>query len=256
LRHPAPRVMDFKTLKSPSARGAPSGPPRSSAGSRAATPSRSPATSTRATWLPQPAAHQTRDRVQPGRGLPPPMPPRTWTSSTYGRRGAALEHKDSLGTAPSSTPARCSANDRPHRRHTQRVQPVAHRAVHFLQKSGSCPSGRGSRRLRAAPVPGAEMQGRLRRGGLARRGATGSLTVHQDARNLTARLATGDENRPPPRTRPGTPGVRSVRGALALDGSTLAAGDGGRSGATGRTPRGARGARRRPSSCSSDPRLA
>src|SRR5207248_9755524 len=74
------------------------------------------------------------------------------------------------------------------------------------------------------PFPAASMLGRL--GVVAPcDGRDGSLTVHRDARILAARLAPGDEIVHSP-----APGrhawVQVVRGALALDGTALAAGDG------------------------------
>ena len=74
------------------------------------------------------------------------------------------------------------------------------------------------------PFPAAEMQGQLRVVA-SPDGRDGSLTVHQDARILAARLAPGDEI-----VHSLAPGrhawVQVVRGALALDGTALAAGDG------------------------------
>jgi len=96
--------------------------------------------------------------------------------------------------------------------------------VHFLQiwilpeRQGLAPG------YEQRAFPAAEMQGRLRLVA-ARDGRDGSVTVHQDVRLLAARLAPGEEI-----VHSLAPGrhawLQIVRGALVMNGTTLAAGDG------------------------------
>ena len=96
--------------------------------------------------------------------------------------------------------------------------------MHFLQiwilpeRQGLAPG------YEQCAFPAAEMQGRLRLVA-ARDGRDGSVTVHQDVRLLAARLAPGEEI-----VHSLAPGrhawLQVVRGALVMNGTTLAAGDG------------------------------
>src|SRR5207247_2263640 len=104
----------------------------------------------------------------------------------------ALEHKDSLGTGsvihPGEVQRMTAGTGVTHSEYnSSRIEPV-----HFLQiwilpeRQGLAPG------YEQRPFPAAEMQGRLRVVA-SPDGRDGSLTVHQDARILAARLAPGDE---------------------------------------------------------------
>src|SRR5207247_1131191 len=101
-----PAVEAGDTLAPTSVR-APSAAARSSAGFRAATPSRSPTTSTRATWASAACASSTRTGCSRAQASPP-MATATWRSSPTSSR-ARSSTRTAWGPGPSSTPARCSA---------------------------------------------------------------------------------------------------------------------------------------------------
>jgi len=138
---------------------------------------------------------------------------------TYVVEGA-LEHEDSLGTGSVIRPGevqRMSAG-------TGVTHSEYNPPVHFLQiwilpeRSGLAPG------YEQRAFPAAELHGRLRP--LASRdGREGSVTVHQDVQVWAARLAAGEVAIH--RLSPGRHAwLQGVRGALAVNGTTLAAGDG------------------------------
>ena len=162
------------------------------------------------------------DRVQPGAGFPT-HGHRDMEIVTYVVEGA-LEHKDSLGTGsvihPGEVQRMTAGTGVTHSEYnSSRIEPV-----HFLQiwilpeRQGLAPG------YEQRAFPAAEMQGRLRLVA-ARDGRDGSVTVHQDVRLLAARLAPGEEI-----VHSLAPGrhawLQVVRGALVMNGTTLAAGDG------------------------------
>ena len=162
------------------------------------------------------------DRVEPGAGFPT-HGHRDMEIVTYVVEGA-LEHKDSLGTGsvirPGEVQRMTAGTGVTHSEYNpSRIEPVHLLQIWILPERQGLAPGYEQR-----PFPAAEMQGRLRVVASCD-GRDGSLTVHQDARILAARLAPGDEI-----VHSLAPGrhawVQVVRGALALDGSTLAAGDG------------------------------
>ena len=162
------------------------------------------------------------DRVQPGAGFPT-HGHRDMEIVTYVVEGA-LEHKDSMGTGsvirPGEVQRMTAGTGVTHSEYNaSRTEPV-----HFLQiwilpeRQGLAPG------YEQRAFPGAEMQGRLRLVA-SRDGREGSVTVHQDVQVLAARLAAGDEA--VHRLAPGRHAwLQVVHGALALNGTTLATGDG------------------------------
>ena len=162
------------------------------------------------------------DRVQPGAGFPT-HGHRDMEIVTYVVEGA-LEHKDSMGTGsvirPGEVQRMTAGSGVTHSEYNaSRAEPV-----HFLQiwilpeRQGLAPG------YEQRAFPAAEMQGRLRLVA-SRDGREGSVTVHQDVQVLAARLAAGDEA--VHRLAPGRHAwLQVVRGALALNGTSLATGDG------------------------------
>jgi len=162
------------------------------------------------------------DRVQPGAGFP-----------THGHRdleivtyvvAGALEHKDSLGTGsvirPGDVQRMTAGTGVTHSEYNpSRSEPVHLLQIWILPERQGLPPGYEQRAF-----PPTEMQGRLRLVA-ARDGREGSVTVHQDARLFAARLAAGDKvvHRLPPGRHAW---LQLVRGALALNGTTLRQGDG------------------------------
>src|SRR5207247_2933582 len=153
------------------------------------------------------------DRVQPGAGFP-----------THGHRdmeivtyvvAGALEHKDSLGTGsvirPGEVQRMTAGTGVTHSEYNpSRIEPVHFLQIWLLPERQGLTPGYEQQAFSAA-----EMQGRLRLVA-SRDGRDGSVTVHQDARILAARLAPGDElvhSLAPSRHA----WVQVVRGALALD---------------------------------------
>src|SRR3989449_2195011 len=162
------------------------------------------------------------DRVAPRNGFPT-HGHRDMEIITYVLEGE-LEHRDSMGNGsvirPGEVQRMTAGTGVTHSEYNpSRIEPV-----HFLQvwilpeRQGLAPG------YEQRTFPAAEMQGRPRVVA-SRDGRDGSLTVHQDAGILAARLAPGDEI-----VHSLSPGrhawVQVVRGALALDGIALAAGDG------------------------------
>src|SRR5213083_172332 len=162
------------------------------------------------------------DRIAPGMGF-----------GTHGHRDmeivtyvleGALEHKDSLGTGSVIRPGEVQRMTAGTGVTHSEYNPSRTEPVHFLQiwilpeRQGLAPG------YEQRAFPAAEMQGRLRLVA-SRDGRESSVTLHQDARILAARLAPGEEI-----VHSFAPGrhawVQVVRGALALDGTALAAGDG------------------------------
>ena len=162
------------------------------------------------------------DRVQPGAGFP-----------THGHRdmeivtyvvAGALEHKDSLGTGsvirPGDVQRMTAGTGVTHSEYNpSRSEPVHLLQIWILPERQGLPPGYEQRAF-----PPTEMQGRFRLVA-ARDGREGSVTVHQDARLFAARLAAGDKvvHRLPPGRHAW---LQLVRGALALNGTTLRQGDG------------------------------
>jgi len=162
------------------------------------------------------------DRVQPGEG--------------FGRHGhrdmeilswvleGALAHRDSTGGEGVLRPGevqRMSAGTGV--RHSE-MNPSRDEPVHFLQiwilpdRTGHTPS------YEQKAFPEAERRGRLRLVA-SPDGAEGSVTIHQDARMYAGLLAEGERTRHV--LAPGRQAwVQVARGALALDGQPLEAGDG------------------------------
>ena len=162
------------------------------------------------------------DRVQPGAGFPT-HGHRDMEIVTYVVEGA-LEHKDSMGNGsvirPGEVQRMTAGTGVTHSEYNpSRIEPVHFLQVWILPERQGLPPGYEQRTF-----PAAEMQGRPRVVA-SRDGRDGSLTVHQDAGILAARLAPGDEI-----VHSLSPGrhawVQVVRGELALDGIALAAGDG------------------------------
>ena len=162
------------------------------------------------------------DRVQPGGGFPT-HGHRDMEIVTYVVEGA-LEHKDSLGTGSVIRPGEVQRMTAGTGVTHSEYNPSRAEPVHFLQiwilpeRQGLAPG------YEQRAFPAAEMQGRLRLVA-ARDGRDGSVTVHQDVRLLAARLAPGEEI-----VHSLAPGrhawLQIVRGALVMNGTTLAAGDG------------------------------
>ena len=162
------------------------------------------------------------DRVQPGAGFPT-HGHRDMEIVTYVVEGA-LEHKDSLGTGSVIRPGEVQRMTAGTGVTHSEYNPSRTEPVHFLQiwilpeRQGLAPG------YEQRAFPAAEMQGRLRLVA-ARDGRDGSVTVHQDVRLLAARLAPGEEI-----VHSLAPGrhawLQIVRGALVMNGTTLAAGDG------------------------------
>ena len=162
------------------------------------------------------------DRVQPGGGFPT-HGHRDMEIVTYVVEGA-LEHKDSLGTGSVIRPGEVQRMTAGTGVTHSEYNPSRTEPVHFLQiwilpeRQGLAPG------YEQRAFPAAEMQGRLRLVA-ARDGRDGSVTVHQDVRLLAARLAPGEEI-----VHSLAPGrhawLQVVRGALVMNGTTLAAGDG------------------------------
>src|SRR5205814_657284 len=128
----------------------------------------------------------------------------------------ALEHKDSLGTGSVIRPGEVQRMTAGTGVTHSEYNPSRTEPVHFLQiwilpeRQGLAPG------YEQRTFPAAEMQGRLRVVA-SRDGRESSVTLHQDARILAARLAPGEEI-----VHSFAPGrhawVQVVRGALALDG--------------------------------------
>ena len=162
------------------------------------------------------------DRVQPGGGFPT-HGHRDMEIVTYVVEGA-LEHEDSLGTGSVIRPGEVQRMTAGTGVTHSEYNPSRTEPVHFLQiwilpeRQGLAPG------YEQRAFPAAEMQGRLRLVA-ARDGRDGSVTVHQDVRLLAARLAPGEEI-----VHSLAPGrhawLQVVRGALVMNGTTLAAGDG------------------------------
>jgi len=162
------------------------------------------------------------DRVQPGGGFPT-HGHRDMEIVTYVVEGA-LEHKDSLGTGSVIRPGEVQRMTAGTGVTHSEYNPSRTEPVHFLQiwilpeRQGLAPG------YEQRAFPAAEMQGRLRLVA-ARDGRDGSVTVHQDVRLLAARLAPGEEI-----VHSLAPGrhawLQVVRGALVMNGTMLAAGDG------------------------------
>ena len=162
------------------------------------------------------------DRVQPGQGFPTHAH-RDMEIISYVLAGA-LEHRDSLGTGSVIRPGdvqRMSAGTGV--RHSE-FNPSATEPVHFLQiwieplRRSIAPG------YEQKTFPEADKRGRLRLVA-APDGADGSVTIHQDARVYATVLDRGAEVK-----HALGPGRRAwmqvTRGALALNGATLVAGDG------------------------------
>lgn len=162
------------------------------------------------------------DKVQPGRGF-----------GTHGHRDmeiisyvldGALEHQDSLGTGSVIRPGdvqRMSAGTGI--RHSE-FNASQSDPVHFLQiwivpnQTGIEP---GYEQIHVSPE---DKQGQLRLVG-SRDGRDGSVTIHQDAELYASNLKSGDQvsySLRPQRSA----WVQVARGAIALNGQLLAAGDG------------------------------
>ena len=162
------------------------------------------------------------DRVEPGAGFPT-HGHREMEIVTYVVEGA-LEHKDSLGTGSVIRPGEVQRMTAGTGVTHSEYNPSRTEPVHFLQiwilpeRQGLAPG------YEQRAFPAAEMQGRLRLVA-ARDGRDGSVTVHQDVRLLAARLAPGEEI-----VHSLAPGrhawLQVVRGALVMNGTMLAAGDG------------------------------
>ena len=162
------------------------------------------------------------DRVQPGGGFPT-HGHRDMEIVTYVVEGA-LEHEDSLGTGSVIRPGEVQRMSAGTGVTHSEYNPSRTEPVHFLQiwilpeRQGLAPG------YEQRVFPAAEMQGRLRVVA-SRDGRDGSVTVHQDVRLLAARLAPGEEI-----VHSLAPGrhawLQVVRGALVMNGTTLAAGDG------------------------------
>jgi len=162
------------------------------------------------------------DRVKPGAGF-----------GTHGHRDmeivsvvldGALEHRDSLGTGSVIRPGdvqRMSAGTGI--QHSE-FNPDPEQSVHFLQiwiepeRSGLAPS------YEQKTFSAAERRGRLRLVG-SRTAREGSLTIHRDTDFYAALLESGEAVTHA--LRPGrTAWVQLARGAVELNGQSLAAGDG------------------------------
>jgi len=162
------------------------------------------------------------DRVQPGAGFPT-HGHRDMEIVTYVAEGV-LEHKDSMGNGsvirPGEVQRMTAGTGVTHSEYNpSRTEPVRLLQIWILPERQGLAPGYEQRTF-----PAAEMQGRLRVVA-SRDGRESSVTLHQDARILAARLAPGEEI-----VHSFAPGrhawVQVVRGALALDGTVLAAGDG------------------------------
>src|SRR5437763_15039572 len=162
------------------------------------------------------------DWVTPGTGFGT-HPHRDMEIITYVVEGA-LQHRDSLGTGSVIRPGEVQRMTAGSGITHSEYNPSRAEPVHFLQiwilpeRQGLAPG------YEQRAFPAAELQGRLRLVA-ARDGRDGSVTVHQDVRLLAARLAPGEEI-----VHSLAPGrhawLQVVRGALVLNGTTLAAGDG------------------------------
>ena len=162
------------------------------------------------------------DRVEPGAGFPT-HGHRDMEIVTYVVEGA-LEHKDSMGNGsvirPGEVQRMTAGTGVTHSEYNpSRIEPVHLLQIWILPERQGLAPGYEQRAF-----PAAEMQGRLRLVA-ARDGRDGSVTVHQDVRLLAARLAPGEEI-----VHSLAPGrhawLQIVRGALVMNGTTLAAGDG------------------------------
>src|SRR5215813_3589134 len=162
------------------------------------------------------------DRVQPGRGFGT-HPHRDMEIISYVLEGV-LEHKDSLGTgsviAPGEVQRMSAGTGVTH----SEFNPSQVEPVHFLQvwilpeRTGLPPS------YEQRAFPAAEKQGKLRLVA-SRDGRAGSVTVHQAVDLYTSVLAPGEAI-----THQLTPDhhawVQVARGAILLNDTALAAGDG------------------------------
>ena len=162
------------------------------------------------------------DRVQPGAGFPT-HGHRDMEIVTYVVEGA-LEHEDSLGTGSVIRPGEVQRMSAGTGVTHSEYNPSRSEPVHFLQiwilpeRNGLAPG------YEQRAFPAAELHGRLRLVA-SRDGREGSVTVHQDVQVWAARLAAGDEILYA--LAPGRHAwLQVVRGALAVNGTTLAAGDG------------------------------
>jgi len=162
------------------------------------------------------------DRVEPGAGFPT-HGHRDMEIVTYVVEGA-LEHKDSMGNGsvihPGEVQRMTAGTGVTHSEYNpSRIEPVHFLQIWILPERPGLAPGYEQHAFSAA-----EMQGRLRLVA-SRDGRDGSVTVHQDARVFAALLAPGEEI-----VYALAPGrhawVQVVRGALALGGTALAAGDG------------------------------
>ncbi len=162
------------------------------------------------------------DRVTPATGFPT-HPHRDMEILSYVLAGA-LEHRDSMGTGSVIRPGdvqRMSAGTGV--LHSEK-NPSPNEPVHFFQiwilpeHRGIAPSYEQKR------FEPAERRGRLRL--VASRDAReGSLTIHQDVDLYTSELAAGESLRHA--MRPGRHAwIQVARGAISLNGTALAAGDG------------------------------
>jgi len=136
----------------------------------------------------------------------------------------ALAHKDSIGNGSIIEPGDVQRMSAGTGISHSEFNPSRDRPVHFLQiwiipERGGLPPSYEQKR-----VSDAEKHGRLRLVG-ARDGGDGAITIHQDVRLYAALLDEGDSvtHAIPPGRRTW---VQIVRGAVALDGDQLKAGDG------------------------------
>ena len=162
------------------------------------------------------------DRVQPGQGFGTHSH-RDMEIISYVLEGA-LEHKDSLGNGSVLRPGyvqRMSAGTGVHHSEFNHSQSEP---VHFLQIWIIPDQRKLAPSYEERAFPDEQKRGRLRLIA-SRDGREASVTVHQDADLYAALLAAGDELAHAPR-----PGRRTwiqvARGAAAVNGETLGAGDG------------------------------
>jgi len=162
------------------------------------------------------------DRVQPGQGFGT-HPHRDMEIISYVLEGA-LEHKGSLGTGSIIHPGEVQRMSAGAGVTHSEFNPSQVEPVHFLQiwiqpeRVGLPPS------YEQRGFPAAEKQGKLRLAA-SRDGAEGSVTIHQAVDLYTSVLAPGEAVTH--RLAPGRHAwVQVVRGALTLNDTALAAGDG------------------------------
>jgi redox-sensitive bicupin YhaK (pirin superfamily) len=162
------------------------------------------------------------DRIAPGRGF-----------GTHGHRDmeiitwvleGVLEHKDSLGNGAVIRPGELQRMSAGTGIMHSEFNPSPDAATHLLQiwiepnRVGVTPG------YEQKPLPATELRGRLRLVA-SPDGLEGSVTLHQDARVYVARLEAGEK--PEHTLAPGRLAyVQVARGAIALDGLALEAGDG------------------------------